>query len=43
MSASEYNALAKLILAFYPPDMLMPLSPITVSESFENSSISVDN
>lgn len=30
MSASEYKALAKLILAFYPPDRVWPLSPIIV-------------
>lgn len=27
MSASEYNALLKLTLTFYPPDNLDPFSP----------------
>jgi hypothetical protein len=36
MSASEYTALAKLILAFYPPEILIPLSPIKVSAPFCN-------
>lgn len=31
ISESEYKALAKLILAFCPPEMLVPLSPMTVS------------
>eukprot|EP00601_Ochromonadales_sp_CCMP2298_P000775 CAMPEP_0173187016 /NCGR_PEP_ID=MMETSP1141-20130122/10460_1 /TAXON_ID=483371 /ORGANISM="non described non described, Strain CCMP2298" /LENGTH=70 /DNA_ID=CAMNT_0014110777 /DNA_START=174 /DNA_END=386 /DNA_ORIENTATION=+ len=30
-SASAYTALARLILAFCPPEMLMPLSPTSVS------------
>lgn len=31
ISASEYMALARLILAFCPPETLTPLSPIIVS------------
>lgn len=30
ISGSSYTALAKLILAFYPPDKLIPFSPIIV-------------
>ena len=40
MSASEYTALARLILAFCPPLMLMPLSPILVPSPSLRSSIS---
>lgn len=34
ISASSYNALAKLNLAFYPPDKVSPFSPIIVLSPF---------
>ena len=37
ISAFEYIALAKLILAFYPPEILTPLSPIIVFIPLPNS------
>ena len=41
ISALEYNALAKLILAFYPPEILTPLSPMTVLSPLPKSSMSL--
>ena len=34
ISESEYTALAKLISAFCPPDMFIPLSPIVAFSLF---------
>lgn len=39
-SANEYNALAKLNLALYPPDKLAPFSPISVLSPYLNDNIS---
>lgn len=36
-------ALAKLILAFYPPEILTPFSPITVLRPLPNTSRSADS
>ena len=41
MSASEYTDLASEILAFYPPEILMPLSPMTVSAPLLKDSTSL--
>ena len=41
ISASEYRALARLILALYPPEIFTPLSPIIVSIPFPKSVISL--
>ena len=43
ISALEYNALAKLILAFYPPDIFIPRSPNLVSDPSSKHKISSSN
>ena len=43
ISLDEYKALARLTLAFYPPDKLTPFSPISVASPAGNISRSLVN